>query len=818
MPSPLTRFASSLGEAFGQFRGSYRTASRGYARARLIGSMSQEAQWSGGSWVREASERRAIQSAWVSTAIGMIAREAAAAAQTFEVVQKIGNKQIGVPNHPLEIVMDSPNPWMGSNFFWQYTMWWLQLDGNAYWFVGTGEEGEERRNVFELWPLPSHRVEPAPNASNDKTSFIKNYFFTSNGIQYTIPAEYIVHFMLPNPFDLYRGMSPLMSAMLAVDSDMAMAQWNGAFFGRNNVMPSAIVNLSTGDPNVAIDPDDKAALEEDLRAEYSAAERRTLVTTAQKVDVNLLGWNPREMDFVEGRKTTKEEIFDVYGVPVGLISENSTQANSDTADRLFKEKTIWPLITLIGEQIGTELLAPFYGRQYRVKFKDIRPTDKAQESQDINNANAYLSIDEMRQKFWQLKPFNQPWSKVPAALSSNLISSASTDVIDAATYTPPAQISNGQPDNNQPHALPAPTSNTEPTVSDTSVPNAPEAQVTVKDLRPYARDMRQWRVKSLNRLKDGRSPQVKFIPATKIDEDILIQIKHGLAIATTPDEVKAAFNVEPWKASARPWSAFEQKLYETLRGALSNEAQRISAALAGGGPAILDSEQLWTEHRERLLRAIQPILTDLSSYGAHQAQGQLMASHPEAVEISWNLVNERAKQFAQQYAYDLVRGLTETSKAQLQQATSKWIEQGKPLADLVQNIANISLTDEQGQLLHPFNPVRARLIAMTEATRAYAESNNVAFAEAGIPAAMILPATGSHPACRCYISPYRLPSHEWVIIWYTVRDERVCTAPFTTPWGEKEGCKAMHQLVISGGRYGGMTLDEAIKASQGVQA
>jgi HK97 family phage portal protein len=797
MPSPLTRLAASLGSFVGAYRAALKRADD-YQRAAFIGAWAEQSAWQGGDFIREESARRAMLNAWVYSAVGMIMREVSAAKFEVKKFVDVDEDSVDVPNHPLERLLRRPNPWMGRAFLWQYTTAWLMLDGNAYWFVGAGQE--DRTQVHEIWPLPAQHVLPM---AGDAQKFVDHYEFYTRGTIYKIPAEYIVHMMLPNPFDPFRGLSPLSAAMLAVDSDIAMARWNGAFFGQDSTMPSAIINLSSGDPNRPINEADAKALKTDLREEYGATKRKTAITTAYKLEVQLLGWNPKDMDFIQGRDFTRKEIFNIYGVPEGLMSENATEANAQTGDRVFKEKTIWPLLGLMAEQLTAELVAPFYGKDYEAGFEDIRPTDRALQLQEYEAAKDVLEIDELRRDYFKKPPREGDKGK---------------KLLNEIETTPP-ELGAGLDDlEQQLLGLPAPTQPSTPT-HDRLLPAPPaeptEPEETVKDVRPYARDLRQWRAAAIRRFKshagNGRIEAMRRWHSDWIPGELQDDIRIGLELATSVDDVYHAFEVEPWKASPRPWSLFESKLFQVVRAVLSNEAQRISAEMVGRGQDAVTDPATWTAHEARLKNEIGPVVERLAQYGVEQARRRLLNVAPP--DVNWNLVNERAIDWARQYTFELVKGIADTTRDELQRATSEWIESGKPLSELVEAIARIRLPGEGGKPIEPFSPSRARSIAVTEATRVYAHGNAQGFENSGVAAASYLPP--AHVGDRCYIQPYKLPDNTWVMVWYTVNDRRVCTQPLSTPWGEMLGCKDLHKRVISDGPYGGLKLEDAIaKARQ----
>jgi hypothetical protein len=117
------------------------------------------------------------------------------------------------------------------------------------------------------------------------------------------------------------------------------------------------------------------------------------------------------------------------------------------------------------------------------------------------------------------------------------------------------------------------------------------------------------------------------------------------------------------------------------------------------------------------------------------------------------------------------------------------------LPDLIERITGLQ---------HPtggslFGPVRAEMIAVTEATNVYAEANAIAWQAAGVLPAVFKPA--GHVRCRCWLTTKRLPDGRRVMVWQTARDELVCTQDITTPWGVVQGCRELHNVIVSECEY-----------------
>lgn len=79
-----------------------------------------------------------------------------------------------------------------------------------------------------------------------------------------------------------------------------------------------------------------------------------------------------------------------------------------------------------------------------------------------------------------------------------------------------------------------------------------------------------------------------------------------------------------------------------------------------------------------------------------------------ALSVDWKLLSRQALDFTRQYMYDLIRGLDETTREQVRQAITAWLESGQPLDELKKSIEAIFR-----------DPVRAERIASSESSRAY---------------------------------------------------------------------------------------------------
>ena len=338
------------------------------------------------------------QSSWVHLAVSRIAE--AGALVPLKVQRLEGENRLEVERHPLEILLDNPNPTMSRFELFESTLAYLELTGNAYWFLA----GDNRGQPAEIWVLRPDRISIVP----DPIDYIAGYLYEVDGKQIPLEKVEVVHFKRWHPANDYYGLSPLESARLAVESDRAMARWNNNTFGKDNGVPAGIVNIVD-----LVNDADYDRIKREWRNSYGSGQRKTAFLRGGTIEWQHIGMSHTDLDFLKGRVAHRDEILNIFGIPVGLVSENSTEANAKVAERQFIERTLYPKLVRIAQKITQEIL-PFYSGNHIAQFEDIRPTDVPARLDEIRTAQAILSINEIRQTYYNLEPV--AWGDLPLAL------------------------------------------------------------------------------------------------------------------------------------------------------------------------------------------------------------------------------------------------------------------------------------------------------------------------------------------------------------------------------------------------------------------
>lgn len=268
-------------------------------------------------------------STWVYTACRKIST--AFASVPLVVQKRVGDEWQPDPQHPLQALLDRPNPFMSRQDMMERWALHLELGGNAVWhkvMAGTVP--------VELWPLSPDTVKPIPS----RLKFISGYEWRQGSDKTILPAETVLHWQFVDPATPYWGLSPLKAAAAAVDTDLAAVRWNRATLA-NDGKPSIAVLLA----------DSLQAPEQEVAARFiqqqidgNSVRKALVLGGASKVQP--LSLSAAEMDWLQGRRLNREEIGAVFGVPPVLMvaGESVTFANLDAAKRILWEDTVVPLL------------------------------------------------------------------------------------------------------------------------------------------------------------------------------------------------------------------------------------------------------------------------------------------------------------------------------------------------------------------------------------------------------------------------------------------------------------------------------------------
>ena len=229
---------------------------------------------------------------WVQIAVRIVAEAAATAG--VQVKQAKADKLEAVVNHPFETLLQRPRPGMSRFDLLSWTVSFLKLTGNAYWWLN---KASQTAAPDELWLIPSYQIEPVP----DGKLYLAGYDYDSGtGQPLRLPVESICHFRTFNPMSQFVGLSPIEALATVAVGDMAMQKWNTAYFAKNNAkLPGALTFAQ-------MIPDPQwEKIQAEFKRQYGGTERNLLMlrgTGDNAVNWVTMAANQKDMEFLAGRQ------------------------------------------------------------------------------------------------------------------------------------------------------------------------------------------------------------------------------------------------------------------------------------------------------------------------------------------------------------------------------------------------------------------------------------------------------------------------------------------------------------------------------------
>jgi len=232
----------------------------------------------------------------------------------------------------------------------------------------------------------------------DTTTWHINYYeYTSHGQVKKFSPEEIIAFHNFNPLEAYpvvtKWVSEVQAVAIQAESDNATLRWNWNYFKNN----ASVANILKTDQ--MLQDDVKQRLVSKWNSEFQGLDNahKTAVLD-QWLSLESFAPSQKEMDFVEQRRFTRDEILWVFKVPKAIIWlwEWVNVWNVKAFEGVYAKNTIKPLAKLIADVFNETL---FKGVGY-FEFINVVPLDKEELRKDLD-AWA-ITINEYRATIWKL--------------------------------------------------------------------------------------------------------------------------------------------------------------------------------------------------------------------------------------------------------------------------------------------------------------------------------------------------------------------------------------------------------------------------------
>ena len=277
-----------------------------------------------------------LSNVWVHKAITAIANNLAGL--DVRVVRGQGQDAEPLDNHPVTQLLSNPNPETGPADLWREWVIDMMLSGEHG--LEAAENGRGSA-ILELWPREPQHFSVIPGELGRRYRRVSGYKVDDNeGPAYTLTAEQLIHFKFYNPANPWRGLAPIYAVRTGIVIDQLAQAWTRLFF-RNQARPDFAVIAPEG-----ITKSEKADIILELDQNVGGGEglHRPIVLEQGVTDIKVFSFPPKDLEWIEQRKLSREEIGSIFGVPDEIMGwGRDTYENFDTADRVLWTLTIVPL-------------------------------------------------------------------------------------------------------------------------------------------------------------------------------------------------------------------------------------------------------------------------------------------------------------------------------------------------------------------------------------------------------------------------------------------------------------------------------------------
>lgn len=298
-------------------------------------------------------------------------------------------------DHPLLDLLNKVNPRTTKKQLFKGTQAFMDLEGDSFWFLARENDGKGA--IKEIYLMRPDRLTIIPSEDESDPFSVKGYEYRLGSESVTFQPNQIMHVPNFNPLGEHpyphKGMSTLEAAANAVEMDNQSRLWNYSFF-KNSARPDGLV-ISEEE----LSDENRERMKAQINSEHQGAENAHKWALLEgKFDWKETQRTQKDMDFIEQRKFSRDEILALFRVPkpaIGIV-EDVTVSNAEATDYIFASRTIKPLMENIVDAIN-EFIVPEFGDDLELRFVDPTPENEERKALYYEKAlDKWMTRNEIR--------------------------------------------------------------------------------------------------------------------------------------------------------------------------------------------------------------------------------------------------------------------------------------------------------------------------------------------------------------------------------------------------------------------------------------
>lgn len=332
---------------------------------------------------------------WVYACVTAIANEVAEMQLILKKESPEGD--VKVEQHELIDLLSKVNPRMTQYELFEITQSHLELEGNAFWWLGRDAAGK----IKEIWPLRPDRVTFLQSKENPLAIAQYIYRQQDGGKTFFEPDD-IIHFANFNAEGNYpfptRGKGTVEAAALAIDTNDFARQWNANFF-KNSARPDMIFKSSG-----TLGADEYEQLKRKINSAFQGVSKsHKMILLQGGLEMEKINNTQKDMDFVKQVTQTRDEILAVFRVPktsIGL-GEDVNRATAEAQNFVFTDRTIKPKMKRMVDTLNEFLIPRIAGEDSGLFFDFVSPVPEDREKtihEYTEGHNKWLTTNDIRRR------------------------------------------------------------------------------------------------------------------------------------------------------------------------------------------------------------------------------------------------------------------------------------------------------------------------------------------------------------------------------------------------------------------------------------
>lgn len=346
---------------------------------------------------------------WISICIEILSRNISRA--DFEIL-KNGRVE---KNSASARLFAKPNPALSCFDLWKQTVSYWSLYGECFWWFG--------KDYSAGMPRELHVINPSRMSECIENGKITKWFCSAEeGGQTVIFPNELVHFKDWNPWNEYRGLSPLKTLGYELEQDILATRQNTVLLKEGGI-PKGILKTDQ-----ILTDGDAERIERMWDKKYSAKNKRRIAVLGKGTEYQSLTFTPDALKLYDMKQWNLYTILAKYGIPprVANIKDSKSSlsgTDTDSQHRAFWNFTLIPLLKNFEQILDVQFFSRFApketGRFNLLNVPELQESEDAQSRRDIEEIRAGLKTinDVLAERGLPGKP----WGDLPGLVENQKV-------------------------------------------------------------------------------------------------------------------------------------------------------------------------------------------------------------------------------------------------------------------------------------------------------------------------------------------------------------------------------------------------------------